>query len=150
MGLYCLLILAHEGYCIKKTLLRRRRYIGQFGDMIRLSTNRDAFHFNNYGNYCGLGGDERTDPVDGIDRCCKNHDNCYGTVDKSVCNWSWLGALFISYSWGDLTGAIECFDTDRCRYSVCLCDKLAAECFAKNSYNNLHKKKSLLDIFGRR
>ncbi|XP_042222799.1 phospholipase A2 SSD387-like [Homarus americanus] len=79
-------------------LHRQRRSIGQFGDMIRFSTRREALLYNNYGNHCGFQGGDL--PVlDEVDSCCRSHDLCYDTVNTGPCATSWLGASFIRYSW---------------------------------------------------
>jgi secretory phospholipase A2 len=61
--------------------------------------------------------------MDGIDMCCKTHDGCY----KS---WDSLALYYISDSnW-------MCANSPSCdQYTACMCDKEAAQCFARNTYH---------------
>ena len=36
--------------------------------------------FIRYGNYCGLGDQAPKPPVDDLDQCCKEHDECFSSV----------------------------------------------------------------------
>jgi len=130
----CLFLLARETEC----------YIGQFGDMIRYATQREALYYNAYGNYCGIQMSTLT-PVDEVDSCCQVHDACYITTNNGVCSNSWLRASFIYYDWTWNGTNITCNDTDTCYLTVCQCDKAAAECFARHPYNINHKKSSIFD-----
>lgn len=47
--------------------VRTKRSIGQFGNMIRLSTRMEALLFNNYGNHCGSGDTGNETAMDAID-----------------------------------------------------------------------------------
>ncbi|CAG0915179.1 unnamed protein product [Notodromas monacha] len=78
---------------------RHKRYVGQFGDMIRVATGREALLYNAYGNFCGLGGDPSHEPVDETDACCKAHDDCYEVVDTGVCREAWLRSKWLYYDW---------------------------------------------------
>ncbi|XP_068202081.1 basic phospholipase A2 acanthin-1-like [Palaemon carinicauda] len=129
-----------------RRLSRNKRSIGQFGDMIRLYVQREALHYNNYGNHCGFqGGDFPI--VDEVDRCCYVHDRCYIAADADPCASSWLGASFIRYTWSFDGQAVTCGEEDdACRRAACLCDKAAVECFARHPWNPANKKSSIWDI----
>lgn len=43
----------------------------------------DCLKYNDYGCWCGFGGNGK--PVDGVDECCKLHDECYGRIQPK-CN----------------------------------------------------------------
>ncbi|XP_015750076.1 PREDICTED: basic phospholipase A2 taipoxin alpha chain-like [Acropora digitifera] len=62
------------------TMRRHRRSIPEFGFLITCKAKRNPFNYNGYGCYCGLGGYGH--PVDGLDRCCQVHDNCYHLLER--------------------------------------------------------------------
>ncbi|XP_069978809.1 basic phospholipase A2 PA-12A [Penaeus vannamei] len=124
---------------------RHQRSIGQFGDMIRRATQREALLYNAYGNHCGFqGGDQPA--VDEVDRCCKMHDRCYEAADRTECSWSWLGASFTRYSWRWDGQRLHCGEGTACEMAACACDRSAAECFARHPWNPKHKRYSFWDI----
>ncbi|KAK7070665.1 Phospholipase A2, major isoenzyme [Halocaridina rubra] len=128
-------------------LLRQKRYIGQFGDMIRLAVQREALHYNNYGNHCGFQGGELP-IVDEVDRCCFNHDRCYDAADAGPCSSSWFGASYVRYDWRWDGQQLHCgASDDPCRRTACECDVTAVECFARHPWNAANKKQSVWDIF---
>ncbi|KAK8404575.1 hypothetical protein O3P69_007675 [Scylla paramamosain] len=127
-------------------LSRNRRSIGQFGDMIRLATQREALLYNNYGNHCGTQSGDRP-VVDEVDRCCRTHDRCYDTIKAGVCSSSWFGPGFVRYSWSWNGTHLLCgADNLGCRAAACECDAAAASCFARHPWNAQHKKASIWDF----
>ncbi|XP_031553799.1 basic phospholipase A2 pseudexin A chain-like [Actinia tenebrosa] len=116
----------------------QKRQLWQFKNMIECATGRSTFDFVNYGKYCGWGGSGI--PVDDLDRCCQVHDECYG-------DWKECRPKSNLYDY-KLSGEhpqcnITCSHNPKnteCERAVCICDKLAAECFAKSHYNPEHKK----------
>uniref|UniRef100_T1JIX8 Phospholipase A2 n=1 Tax=Strigamia maritima TaxID=126957 RepID=T1JIX8_STRMM len=103
--------------------------------MVGASTGQNALDFNDYGNYCGLGG--KGVPVDGIDRCCAVHDRCYSYLNKNGCfpylmpyryNNENVNNFFIQ----DETG-------NACRDITCHCDKELAHCISYFPYNREFK-----------
>uniref|UniRef100_T1IZR6 Phospholipase A2 n=1 Tax=Strigamia maritima TaxID=126957 RepID=T1IZR6_STRMM len=48
--------------------------------MVSTLTKRNPLDYDNYGNWCGIGG--KGEPVDGVDRCCRSHDRCYHNHDR--------------------------------------------------------------------
>lgn len=83
-----------------------------------------------YGCYCGVGGGGT--PVDGLDRCCKVHDECYGYQAGCYPKWT-------AYQYKIINGrTVYCKDSYwSCKYRVCRCDKLFVDCIYrnKNAYN---------------
>uniref|UniRef100_A0A3Q3R3Q3 Phospholipase A2 n=1 Tax=Monopterus albus TaxID=43700 RepID=A0A3Q3R3Q3_MONAL len=101
----------------------------QFGLMIScVQPGVNPLKYDNYGCWCGFGG--RGTPRDQVDKCCQVHDYCY-RQSKQI-----RGC--ISYT-------TTCSATNnRCQAAVCECDREAAYCFAKATYNpgnkNLNRK----------
>lgn len=71
---------------------------------------------------CGKG--RRGDTVmDGIDQCCKTHDQCFKGEQ------TWASYYIIGWNWN--CGNRQTSE----QYKACMCDKEAAQCFAQNSFN---------------
>eukprot|EP00095_Tigriopus_kingsejongensis_P008104 maker-scaffold590_size129399-snap-gene-0.34 protein:Tk08104 transcript:maker-scaffold590_size129399-snap-gene-0.34-mRNA-1 annotation:"phospholipase-like protein group" len=125
---------------------RSKRSVGQFGDMIRYATGREALLYNEYGNHCGYQGNATEPVVDDVDQCCYDHDRCYERIDTEQCSSSWVGPSWVFYDWKwDLTRLLCLDESSSCDFHVCLCDKMAAECFQRNTWNADHKKRSEYD-----
>ncbi|XP_048578353.1 acidic phospholipase A2 [Nematostella vectensis] len=104
-----------------------KRSLYEFRLMIECETGRNAFDFNRYGCWCGMGGGGN--PVDDIDVCCMEHDHCY-TQAEYHCTWP--GQIY----W-DLYRRIGCSECDAgnnspCEQALCECDAQAARCFRDN------------------
>jgi secretory phospholipase A2 len=121
------------GFLIASThILSSNANVFQFGQMIseRLNvTLLDSLSlFNGYGFFCGLG--RSGTPVDSIDTCCREHDECYERVVESTFNCS---TLSVSYKSKTTTRDKICSDSPLSyAYKTCQCDKQAVEGFAKN------------------
>ncbi|XP_074649363.1 acidic phospholipase A2 Cc1-PLA2-like [Tubulanus polymorphus] len=127
------------------SLVKRR--LEQFADMISITTGREPHHFNNYGGWCGRGGDGT--PVDDIDRCCMIHDLCYRRVWRNECKtFFYLQAPYLTYyEYETNEGNITCTndpETELCERTVCECDREAAKCFGQHhhKYDDEHKSNS--------
>jgi len=108
---------------------RRRRDIFHLYNMMTCATNCDPLSYKGYGCYCGFLGSGNY--VDGIDRCCKIHDYCYGATP---CKHQSL-IYFIPYKWKCnggrpfcVTGYGELKEKDICAHHLCECDRQFAEC----------------------
>ncbi|CAI2327841.1 unnamed protein product [Caenorhabditis sp. 36 PRJEB53466] len=87
------------------------------------------FNYNRYGCYCGYGGSGV--PVDGIDQCCKEHDECYGdSVENKICgSWS---PYVKNYGWECSNSTALCPSTaDACAAFLCECDKKVVDCWQR-------------------
>ncbi|XP_033636825.1 uncharacterized protein LOC117297787 [Asterias rubens] len=146
-GKLCLLALV-----VCTVALPKPRSVIQFGDMIRCLTDRNIINswldYDGYGCYCGFGGTGI--PLDGTDRCCVTHDNCYGTVMNSgLCPYE-SHVYIINYD-ATITNcrasnaAVTCKKAEdyhlldspwnECAAAMCECDRAGAECFAANYYD---------------
>ncbi|XP_068743073.1 basic phospholipase A2 PA-13-like [Montipora capricornis] len=113
----------------------KRGVFMEFRKMIKCATGRSAFDFLGYGCWCGLGGEGF--PVDNLDRCCQVHDKCYEKLG-SVCPIHKLSRYTIPYSTRSCTScepASYYWFWGNCRHGLCLCDAVAAKCFAKQPFN---------------
>lgn len=122
--------------------LRTERSILQFQDMIHCLTDRSAlWDYNGYGCWCGLGG--KGNPVDDTDRCCRTHDKCYGDLKKSgVCSTWDLFTEGYSYSTKNCdtsTASVTCGKGDDCEVRLCQCDRAAAICFRRSTFNSKYR-----------
>ncbi|XP_013404821.1 acidic phospholipase A2 [Lingula anatina] len=113
----------------------RPRNLVQFALMVNKATGRSALDFNDYGCYCGLGGKGK--PVDDLDKCCKVHDFCYEMVSHEGCWNAKVGTYDYRTNGTDIT--CDYYTNDNCDYMTCECDRVAALCFASNTYNDSHK-----------
>ncbi|KAM3940118.1 phospholipase A2 [Leptodactylus fuscus] len=95
--------------------------------------------FNDYGCYCGLGG--QGTPKDALDRCCQTHDNCYGQVKTyPACSGFLDNPYTKNYDFTCSGTSITCTSySDACSQFICNCDRAAAICFSKAPYNPSYK-----------
>ncbi|GAB6020769.1 hypothetical protein CHUAL_003428 [Chamberlinius hualienensis] len=124
--------------------------------MVGYRTNLRPFSFNNYGRYCGLGG--TGNPLDAVDQCCLQHDQCYIGIGGNECNTvgGGLAPFVMKYQWKKLpNGTIICDESqssdkvDTCAIKICNCDRMLTECFLKNSriFNDQNKKTLMWRVF---
>ena len=136
-------------YCqiVNKNDHSTARNLAQFGLMINTVTGTGITGFlkyNGYGCWCGDGGNGR--PVDDTDRCCQIHDRCYDAAEMYGCS----PKVFNYYNYNATLGESNCNDPlETCSYSICKCDKEAAECFYRSlsTYkpNNLNNVNVILE-----
>ncbi|KAM3919887.1 phospholipase A2, minor isoenzyme-like [Leptodactylus fuscus] len=117
------------------------RNLIQFRKIIKciIPESRPLNEYNGYGCYCGLGGSGT--PMDELDKCCQIHDDCYGQY-KSIQNCDVIFdnpyTEFYSYTCTDNT--VTCSSKNNpCETHICECDRNAAICFSKASYNEQFK-----------
>ncbi|XP_017131429.1 uncharacterized protein LOC108148745 [Drosophila elegans] len=110
---------------------RGKRDVTRLYSMIKCSTGCDPLIYKGYGCYCGFGG--HGVPADGIDRCCRVHDKCYG---QSNCI-SYL-EYFVPYIWKCYRGKPLCAvdhgefgGPDSCAARLCQCDLRLSRCLKK-------------------
>ncbi|XP_067842832.1 LOW QUALITY PROTEIN: acidic phospholipase A2 E-like [Heptranchias perlo] len=119
---------------------RSKRQLDQLGSMIecRLGQGRwlSRLDYFDYGCYCGLGGHGK--PLDAVDRCCWQHDVCYGKFESESRCWWFEYPYWTHYSWTcTRSGFLSCSDAkDTCSRSICDCDKRLVDCFSKSHYDS--------------
>ncbi|XP_071477672.1 basic phospholipase A2 homolog LmutTX-like [Diadema antillarum] len=136
-------------YHVQAAAFRERRSLWELNTLINCFTGRSGLLYNGYGCWCGFGGSGR--PVDGIDRCCMEHDNCYGRLQSEDC-----GVYFLNYGYTKRdcgqrnVKAVSCTDNIGCGRELCECDKQLAKCLLINvdSYNKAFAnfEKSFCDV----
>ncbi|CAH0582907.1 unnamed protein product [Chrysodeixis includens] len=109
---------------------RGKRGVFHLYNMMYCATGCDPLAYKGYGCYCGFLGSGR--PTDGIDRCCKLHDECYENI---YCPF--YTVYLQPYYWKCYRGqplcALENFDTQHqlingCAGRLCECDRQFAMC----------------------
>eukprot|EP00117_Sycon_ciliatum_P012560 scpid59491/ scgid13584/ Phospholipase A2 PC17; Phosphatidylcholine 2-acylhydrolase len=139
----------HEQALSGRTQSRSKRSLINFSSMIKCGVPGVNSHatvtalYGSYGCWCGVGGKGKT--VDAIDKCCKNHDKCYGRVSS-------CGPKVIPYLWKCKKSKPSCtrkakywyeyfgYNTS-CMKKVCDCDRAAVLCFKKH-----HSSYSLANV----
>jgi len=114
------------------------RSLDDFAMMIYKITGKNPLAYNGYGCWCGKGGSGT--PIDATDQCCKTHDSCYDQAQALGCSVY----VYDSYSYNIQSGSIKCLDdANSCKFKVCMCDKIAVECF-KRHLNTFDDKKKCI------
>ncbi|XP_031770586.2 uncharacterized protein LOC113522077 isoform X2 [Galleria mellonella] len=112
---------------------RGKRGLLHLYNMIYCATGCEPLSYKGYGCYCGLLGSGK--PTDGIDRCCKMHDDCYENIYCPI-----FTVYFQPYYWkcykGEPLCALENYDTQHqfingCAAKLCECDRRFAMCVRK-------------------
>ncbi|XP_044125218.1 phospholipase A2, minor isoenzyme-like [Bufo gargarizans] len=121
--------------------LPQTRNLVQFRSIIKciIPNSHPLNEYNGYGCYCGFGGSGN--PVDELDRCCQVHDDCYSQY-KSIknCDVIFDNPYTEFYSYTCTDNAVTCNSSNNpCEMHICECDKNAAFCFSKASYNEEYK-----------
>ncbi|XP_032898945.1 phospholipase A2, minor isoenzyme-like [Amblyraja radiata] len=117
------------------------RNLLQFRKLIKCTIpgSKPTRTFNNYGCYCGLGGQGK--PVDDLDRCCQTHDECYGAAKNKHCILH-RNPKVVGYKFTCSKNTVTCDSKNKkCAKIACECDRKAAVCFAKAqpTYNEEYK-----------
>ncbi|XP_059171132.1 basic phospholipase A2-like [Physella acuta] len=102
-------------------------------DMMANAT-QSTTDYSGYGCFC-FGGKGK--PVDDVDRCCKEHVDCYTSVINKYkpCSPS---TKYYKYS----CQSEKCFCDpvgSRCGYNTCVCDQILSQCVASKKYNAAYK-----------
>ncbi|XP_027890398.1 phospholipase A2-like [Xiphophorus couchianus] len=108
----------------------------QFGEMISCAQpGVNPLAYNEYGCWCGLGGSGT--PVDDVDRCCEAHDKCYKNSRKIPgCEGVFDLPYIIIYGFSCSNRQVYCSAAnEKCEAAVCECDRVAAHCFARHTYD---------------
>ncbi|KAM4018731.1 phospholipase A2-like [Anomaloglossus baeobatrachus] len=117
------------------------RNLLQFRKIIKciIPNSRPLGEYNLYGCYCGIGGSGT--PVDELDKCCQIHDDCYSQY-KSIqtCDIIFDNPYTEVYAYSCVDNTVTCKSNNNpCEMHICECDRNAALCFSKASYNEAYK-----------
>ncbi|KAJ8718865.1 hypothetical protein PYW07_016421 [Mythimna separata] len=109
---------------------RGKRGVFHLYNMMTCATGCDPLSYKGYGCYCGFLGSGR--PTDGIDRCCKQHDDCYENIYCPFYTVYLQPYLWKCYH-GQPLCALENFDSqydfiNGCAGRLCECDRQFAMC----------------------
>ncbi|XP_010875989.1 phospholipase A2 [Esox lucius] len=114
----------------------------QFRKMI-LCVNPDSWptlDYADYGCYCGKGGSGT--PVDDLDSCCQVHDQCYNDAMQHKDCWPIFDNPYTelyAYECDKTLKKVTCTSNNNpCEMFICECDRKAAECFARSTWNPEH------------
>nr|XP_027230031.1 uncharacterized protein LOC113821709 [Penaeus vannamei] len=106
---------------------KRTPELGKYGAKVTFFAGAEPTKFIYYGNWCGRGG--RSAPVDNLDRCCLEHEMCYGRTVRE-CPDVWKKPYNMMYAWTPLDEEVVCVRSESyCINHVCECDREAALCF---------------------
>ncbi|XP_071529085.1 uncharacterized protein [Panulirus ornatus] len=96
-----------EGVRLRMPLVIKKHTpeLGKYGSKIIFYAGEEPTKFIYYGNWCGKGG--RSAPVDNLDRCCLEHEKCYGQTVRQ-CPDVWKKPYDRMYAWTLLKEEIIC------------------------------------------
>ncbi|CAL4161846.1 unnamed protein product, partial [Meganyctiphanes norvegica] len=108
----------------------RRGILQMFSQLLCVQSTCSPHRYVGYGCYCGVGG--RGLPVDDIDSCCMEHDNCYGFVQLR-CHL--LDYITTEYTWTCFRGRVLCLtrgsNKSDCYEQLCRCDESFVKCLQR-------------------
>ncbi|CAL2042281.1 unnamed protein product [Caenorhabditis brenneri] len=97
--------------------------------------------YNAYRYYgCACSGIEPDKPIDGIDRCCQWHSQCYDYLVSAKKCESANSPYFCLYKWQCVLREPACNNDNKCLQSVCQCDEQFINCLSKYPYPTISKK----------
>ncbi|XP_072949751.1 uncharacterized protein [Epargyreus clarus] len=114
---------------------RGKRGVVHLYNMLTCATGCNPVAYKGYGCYCGFLGSGR--PADGIDNCCKMHDECYEDI-----RCPFYTVYFQPYYWSCFNGqplcALENYQSQHkyingCAGRLCECDRQFAMCVRRYS-----------------
>ncbi|CAH0723951.1 unnamed protein product, partial [Brenthis ino] len=114
---------------------RGKRGVLHLYNMLTCATGCDPISYKGYGCYCGFLGSGR--PTDGIDNCCRLHDECYDDVYCPV-NSVYLQPYYWKCFNREPHCALENYHTrnqviNGCAARLCECDRRFAMCVRRYS-----------------
>ncbi|XP_060082828.1 acidic phospholipase A2 PLA-1-like [Ylistrum balloti] len=122
----------------------QKRSLFQLCDLIYYHSQQSCLVVNDYGCFCGLG-QHGHNPLDNIDRCCYEHDICYGNLNR--CHWYLPQLTHYWYTCDDRTVICMCTGNWYCQQDVCECDLKFAQCLKDalrdTEYNSTYKNYDL-------
>ncbi|XP_072172726.1 acidic phospholipase A2 DE-II-like [Diadema setosum] len=134
-------------------------------NMMSCTSNRTFWEtfrdFAFYGCYCGVGG--WGTPVDGVDRCCQQHDRCYAEThffEGGSCYLSIISYVipykFQLHHCGTANASVTCAKLDdykwykllpQCAVDICNCDRQIAICLTQNTFHEQYRFYDRLKCF---
>ncbi|XP_060935730.1 phospholipase A2, minor isoenzyme-like [Limanda limanda] len=116
------------------------------GLSVALSINGKSLYHSQQMILCTMPGswpirDDSGTPVDELDRSCHVHDNCYDdALEHHPCRTIFHSPFKLySYNCDEASKTVTCGKDNNAREMfICECDRKAAECFARSTYNNDH------------
>jgi hypothetical protein len=107
-----------------------------FDSMVFYLTNRHPNDYSSYGCSCGANATSSNNiTVDATDLCCQIHTECHENVAIMSASCDTNGLYHAVYH----NQQVQCIDNSgTANYEFCMCDKQAAECFARSlsTYNS--------------
>ncbi|KAF1758705.1 hypothetical protein GCK72_015165 [Caenorhabditis remanei] len=96
----------------------------------------DAYRY--YG--CSCSGYAPDKPIDGIDKCCQVHNECYNNLISTKKCQNSNTPFFCLYKWECVYQEPACNNENKCLQSVCKCDEEFINCLAKYPYPTFTRK----------
>ncbi|XP_042187649.1 basic phospholipase A2 homolog textilotoxin B chain-like [Callorhinchus milii] len=116
---------------------RGRRDLVQLAEMLACSTGKSmarvSWDYVDYGCWCGVHGSGAA--VDGTDRCCRKHDQCYAKLIARCPGFSVYFTKYVFHCYSNQR--VKCDDVDDdCGSALCQCDQRLAVCVgSQTDYN---------------
>ncbi|CAP39091.1 Protein CBG22523 [Caenorhabditis briggsae] len=138
-----LIYLSFFALVLRQVLCSSCNVLYQLDDMsyCRMDKPFDAYRY--YG--CSCSGMAPDKPIDGIDKCCQEHNKCYdGLIISKRCQNS-NSPYFCLYKWECFNSELSCHNENKCLQSVCQCDETFINCLAKYPYPTFTRKCQYFD-----
>ncbi|KAK0418226.1 hypothetical protein QR680_013444 [Steinernema hermaphroditum] len=123
-------LLVGDGEPTRKKEVKNLGSVLNLNRMAQCALNHTALIYNNYGCWCGYGGNYK--PIDGIDACCRRHHLCYDIALASGACRNLVIEYLDPYAWSCEDHVPRCRDDSsqsKCQQALCWCDKMVVECW---------------------